>query len=59
MIDLDYKNLTYLISILQAHLPPGKVFAFGSRVSGGDHHAFSDLDLLLDLSESPSSEILS
>lgn len=53
MIDLDPKNLTYLISILQAYLPSGKVFAFGSRVSGRDHHTYSDLDILLDLSESP------
>lgn len=59
MIDLDSDDLTCLISILQANLPPGKVFAFGSRVSGRDHHVYSDLDLLLDLSESPSPAILS
>lgn len=57
MIDLDPEDFTTLVSILQTHLPLGEVFAFGSRVSGR-YLKYSDLDLLLDLSEQVPPEII-
>ena len=57
MIDLDPKNYQLLVRILQTHLPEGRVYVFGSRVSGR-HHPFSDVDLLIDAKEPVPSDII-
>lgn len=45
-LDLPQKYLTLVRALLRVHVPEADVWAYGSRVSGGNHEA-SDLDLVL------------
>lgn len=45
-LDLPQKYLEQVKAILRTHVPHAKVWAYGSRVTGGGHEA-SDLDLVL------------
>lgn len=45
-LDLPQKYLEQVQALLRAHVPHAEVWAYGSRVSGGNHEA-SDLDLVL------------
>lgn len=45
-LDLPQKYLEQVQTLLRTHVPHVEVWAYGSRVSGGNHEA-SDLDLVL------------
>jgi len=52
-LDLDLEYLAIIKNILQKHLPAtAKIGVFGSRVTG-KARKYSDVDLLIDLSEKP------
>ena len=57
MFGLSDDDFIFVKSTLQRYLTPSThVFVFGSR-SRGDHHQFSDLDLMLETQESCSIDI--
>lgn len=57
MLDLGPEQLRTVREILAAHLPAGRVFAFGSRVRGTARR-FSDLDLAVQAERPLELEIL-
>jgi predicted nucleotidyltransferase len=47
MLHLKDRDLAVVKRILAKYLPGYEVWAFGSRVHGGHHQKFSDLDLVV------------